>query len=860
MRSASITGDPLAARDERGGELDLSAIARALWAKKLRIVAPTIVALIAAVLVVQTLTPQFKSTATILLRSGESAFTRPVGEQRSPDQQVIDEQAVASQVQLLRSPDLARRVLEDLDVEGNPELDPLARGLSPLQRVLMVLGLANTSALEKSGTQRALEAFEEALTIYPMAKSRVIAVEFDSRDPELAARVANGLADTYIAMQGDLKRGDSRGASEALSSQIDELRLKVTRAEEDVEAFRSANGLFLSQNNATLTTQQLGDINTQLSAARAQQAEARAKADLIRNLLNSGRPLEVSEITNNELIRRLVEQRVNLGAQLALESRTLLAAHPRIKELNAQLSDLQSQIVGEARRTVRSLENDAAISGARVKSLANQLDFQKAELAASNEQEVKLRALEREAKSQRDLLESYLSRFREASSRASLQDLPADARIVSRAMAATNPFFPKKGPIILIVTMIALVGSIAFVVAGELLSERSDLPGTLPRTASPAMSAAVPPVAVRAQAAMAPAPMAPAPMAPGYDPAVHHRLAMIMRSNPPIASAGGAATGLPEIEPAPILQARAVAEASAAGQSDAPVPASTGHLADDSPACVTDMAEAATPRTAPEPAAGPLDSSDAADAVPEQDEDAAEAAGPPAGRGEPREFDAVPEPAMPSAEDEEAMVTAAIAPSNGCEAPPARIAGVVDLLRGRAEAARTILFSGPGGAYEISETASACARALAEGTLRVILIAGQTGADEDGNDMRGLGDLLAGEASFVDVINRDRYSRLHLISGGCPTEHVDDDIVTERAMVVFDALSSTYDAIVFDAGSLNGLVEPPVWAPFLGRCEICALVMAEGSDEEDARQALADWGARKILAVEPASDVSLVAA
>jgi hypothetical protein len=84
--------------------------------------------------------------------------------------------------------------------------------------------------------------------------------------------------------------------------------------------------------------------------------------------------------------------------------------------------------------------------------------------------------------------------------------------------------------------------------------------------------------------------------------------------------------------------------------------------------------------------------------------------------------------------------------------------------------------------------------------------------------------------------------------------------VTERATVVFEALSSTYDAIIFDAGSLSGLVEPPVWATFLGRCEICALVTAEGFDEEEARQALADWGARKILALEPAGDLSLVAA
>jgi uncharacterized protein involved in exopolysaccharide biosynthesis len=848
MRSASITGDPLAARDAASGELDLSAIARAVRAKKKRIVLPTLVALVASIVVVQLLTPQFKSTATILLRSGENAFTRPVGEQSSPDQQLIDEQGVASQVQLLRSRDLARRVLKDLDIAGNPELDPLANGPGPLQRVLMVLGLSSRSALEKSGTQRVLEAFEEALTIYPMAKSRVIAVEFDSRDPELAARVANGLADTYIAMQGDLKRGDSRGASEALSSQIEDLRQKVARAEEEVEAFRTAKGLFLSQNNATLTTQQLGEINTQLSSARAQQAEARAKADLIRNLLNSGRPLEVSEITNNELIRRLVEQRVNLGAQLALETRTLLPAHPRIKELNAQLSDLQTQIVGEARRTVRSLENDAAIAGARVRSLADQLDFQKAELAAANEQEVKLRALEREAKSQRDLLESYLSRFREASSRASFQDLPADARIISRASAATTPFFPKKGPIILIVTMIALLGSIAFVVAGELLSERSDLPWATPQSLSPGPAATTSSLALRPEA----------PQAQSYDPAVHHRLSMILRSNPPVAPAGAMAGPLPEIEPAPILQADAGDDQGAGGRGDTPVPRAAGQTAEDNLTAVAAMAEAATPQTGQELTAS-LAASDAGP-VSGPEEKAPPLPAPPGEGPVPLEVGATSDRLVLPAGDEEARGTAFAAPNQGGELQPARLAGVVDLLRGRAEAARTVLFSGPGDAYEISEAASACARALAEGPLRVILIAGQVGANKESSSLRGLGDLLAGEASFLEVIHRDVYSRLHLISGGCSIDHVDTEVIAERAMVVFDALSSTYDAIVLDAGSLTGIAEPPAWAPFVGRCEICALVTGGAAEEEEARQALADWGARKILAVEPVGDVSLVAA
>jgi polysaccharide biosynthesis transport protein len=266
-----------------------------------------------------------------------------------------------------------------------------------------------------------------------------------------------------------------------------------------------------------------------------------------------------------------------------------------------------------------------------------------------------------------------------------------------------------------------------------------------------------------------------------------------------------------------------------------------------------------TPRPEQELAAS-LDTAGAAYPGPAPGGRAALVPAPPAESPVPGEAGAVSDRLVLPAGDEEARGTAITAPRQGGEPQPARLAGVVDLLRGRAEAARTILFSGPGAAYEISEAASACARTLADETLRVILIAGRIGADGEGSGMRGLGDLLAGEASFLDVIHRDLYSRLHLISGGCPTEHVDAEVVVERAMVVFDALSSTYDAIVFDAGSLTGIVEPPAWAPFVARCEICALVTAGAAEEEEARQALADWGARKILAVEPAGDMSLVAA
>ena len=123
---------------------------------------------------------------------------------------------------------------------------------------------------------------------------------------------------------------------------------KVEDAEAKVEDFRAKSNLLVGTNNTTLSAQQLGDVNAQLAAARAQKADAEAKAKMIRDMLQSGQPIESSDILNSELIRRLAEQRVTLRAQLAEQSSTLLDNHPRIKELKAQIADLDNQIRTEA--------------------------------------------------------------------------------------------------------------------------------------------------------------------------------------------------------------------------------------------------------------------------------------------------------------------------------------------------------------------------------------------------------------------------------------------------------------------------------------------------------------------------------
>src|SRR5580692_5764334 len=449
------------------GELDFVAIGQALSRKRNWIVIPTVLAAVLSITAVNMITPRYKSEVRILIDGRENVFLRPNAE-RNDDRNALDAEAVTSQVQLLQSRDLAREVIKKNRLAELPEFDPVLRGFSPLKSLLALIGIGR-DPISLTPEERVLDAYYERFTAYAVDKSRVVVIEFQSRDPDLAAQVANSIADGYLVLQQGARRDQAKSAGQWLSGEIESLRKKVADAESRVEDFRSKSSLFVGTNNTTLSNQQMGELNTQLNNARALKSDAESKARLIREMLQTGKPIEASEVLNSELIRRLSEQRVTLRAQLAEQSSTLLDNHPRIKELKAQISDLDKQIRDEASKLSRSLDNDARIAGSRVEGLSASLEQLKKQATSTNGNDVQLRALEREAKAQRDLLESYLAKYREANTRENIDAAPADGRIISRASVSNTPAYPKKLPIVLIATLAALMLSAGAIVTGELL-------------------------------------------------------------------------------------------------------------------------------------------------------------------------------------------------------------------------------------------------------------------------------------------------------------------------------------------------------------------------------------------------------
>ncbi|AMS42945.1 GumC family protein [Aminobacter aminovorans] len=430
-------------------------------------------------------TPKYRAETRLLIETRESVFTRPDGSGDN-ERPIFDEEGVTSQVEVIGSTDILKQVARKLDLASLPEFDA-ASEMSTISRLLVIAGLKSDPS-ELPPEERVLKAFREQLTVYRVEKSRVIVIQFSSADPKLAAAVPNAIAEAYLEFQRGSKLESSTEATDWLKPEIADLNKRVKDAEAKVASFRSQSDLLVGQNNSALATQQLSELSSELSRVRAGRSAAEATAQSVRQALKGGGSIDaIPEVLSSGLIQRLRERQIQLRADIADLSTSLLPNHPRIRALNSQLSDLDAQIRSQAEKVLVGLVNEASSADLREKQLVADLNRLKVESARVSEEEVELRALEREAAAQRALLESYLTRYREAASRQDRNYLPVDARVFSTAIVPSESYFPKVVPIV----GAAFVGSLLLMAIFTLLQELFS-----GRAMRPAAGARVTPVTV----------------------------------------------------------------------------------------------------------------------------------------------------------------------------------------------------------------------------------------------------------------------------------------------------------------------------------------------------------------------------
>ncbi len=227
----------------------------------------------------------------------------------------------------------------------------------------------------------------------------------------------------------------------------------------------------LKGTSATLGTQQISELNSQIAIADAAKADTQAKAKDVKRLLADKGELDAStDVLASPVFQSLREQQVIAQRNISELSATYLPNHPKMMAAQKQLSTVDQQIRIEANRVVESLQSQARVADQRSAALRAQLDALKSTETAANFSDVKLQALERDATANRALLQTMLDRYAEANAKQDVGLQPGLARLIQKATVPSVPYFPKIGPIVVLSLLAGLALGIGLAFVMELLS------------------------------------------------------------------------------------------------------------------------------------------------------------------------------------------------------------------------------------------------------------------------------------------------------------------------------------------------------------------------------------------------------
>ncbi|MBN8912836.1 MAG: lipopolysaccharide biosynthesis protein [Rhizobiales bacterium] len=423
--------------------------------------------------VLSLMAPRYMSETQLAIesKSANNPFTDPSRNGANDSVSVrMDKEAINTHVRALMSMDLGEEIVRDMKLADRSEFNSAKGSPDTLSALLRVVGIGAPRKSE-SDQARALEAYFKRLEVYSPKESRFIGVRFSSIDPELAAAVANRIAETYRQNIAHQSLVETDEVQKALEPKIAKLADEAAAAEAAVEKFRGEANIFKGGQQATgLNEQQLAELNAELSRVKATRSEAEARAKQAREMQELGSAETLADIQKSPLIQNLVQSRVRVERQISELSATLLPGHPRMRQLTADLKGLKSQIAAEVAKIVDGLGKEARVAALREEAIQKSVADIKSRIVTAGPEEAKLRSLEADAKSKRAELDRLRAQFEANRVRADdSRTIPVEAQIVSSARPSAVPVFPRKGATALLVALATMMIGLALVITRGLL-------------------------------------------------------------------------------------------------------------------------------------------------------------------------------------------------------------------------------------------------------------------------------------------------------------------------------------------------------------------------------------------------------
>jgi capsular exopolysaccharide synthesis family protein len=375
-----------------------------------------------------------------------------------------------TQAEVLKSRDVAQRVVTKLKLAENPEFDPRQRKPSALETwtgeyvpALKASFWGAPGVLDEASIEGdVLNSYAARLSVDPVRQSQLIKVSFDAHDASLAAAVANATAQAYIQADLDARSSINQNAGQQINERLAELKAMLNASEKALQAYRDREGML--DNKSTVlggTARQLDELTQRLVDARVRRSEA----EQAYNQVKAGEATNydsVPAVVKSASVQKAKEVEAEAEKKLAEISERYGPDHPKFAAGSSDLNAARANTRRQIQNLVASVVKEYEAARATEKTIQEALGQSKATIQSLNRKEIQLGMLDREAVTNRQLYQAFLSRFKETNATKDAQG--SIARVVDAAVPALSPIRPAKTRTVTIATgaslLLGMIGAV----------------------------------------------------------------------------------------------------------------------------------------------------------------------------------------------------------------------------------------------------------------------------------------------------------------------------------------------------------------------------------------------------------------
>jgi polysaccharide biosynthesis transport protein len=437
--------------------LDLVQYWRAIAKRRWSILGLALVVSVLAALVASNMRPVYRSTNTLLIEQGKE---RVVSIEEVYAAGMIQREYYQTQVEILKSEDLARKVVQKLKLYTHPDFDPRQAETSWYYRWLGGPSLDALSHMtDEEASRRAVVRFRRELQVTLVRNSQLAQVSFSSYDRNLAATVPNALVDTYIESDLDARMAMTQKASEWLRDRMGDLKSRVDLSEKALQDYRDrehivdAKGVALSG-----ASRQLDELSRTLVEARQKRAEAEGAYNMVQQVkAGKGTPNyeAIPAVLKSPIVQQMKVQEAEAERRLSDAAKRYGPEHPKMVQARSELEAARDNTRRQVEIAVAGLAREYEAARTNEAAVANALSQSKSDIQGLNRKEFQLGVLEREVAQNRNLYDMFVNRLKETSATGTLQS--TIARVVDPALVPTQPYAPNRNQVVGIAAVIALV-------------------------------------------------------------------------------------------------------------------------------------------------------------------------------------------------------------------------------------------------------------------------------------------------------------------------------------------------------------------------------------------------------------------